>query len=171
MHVLSKHLPSIRTLQCFVAVAQELNFRRAAELLNMSQPPLSRQIKSLEDMLRVQLIWRDTHRVRLTPAGEAFKEHAHQLLLALDLAVTSVKERFLDSDAGADVVRIGLTSVINHSLHAQLNTLVTDPQLTAGWPLERAWSKHLVEQVRSGELDIAIVGDISCPVPTWHSKR
>lgn len=163
MLLLSKHLPSTRTLQCYLAVAQELNFRRAAELLNMSQPPLSRQIKALEDMLRVQLIQRDTHRVSLTTAGEAFKEEAYRFLLDLDLAIAGVKEQFHGHDARADVVRIGMTSVINHSLTPQLNALVTDPGFTGGRPLERAWSKHLVERVRSGELDIAIVGDIVTP--------
>lgn len=163
MLMLSKHLPSTRTLQCYLAVAQELNFRRAAELLNMSQPPLSRQIKGLEDMLRVRLIQRDTHRVSLTVAGEAFKDEAYKFLLALDLAIAGVKEQFHDDDDSADVVRVGLTSVINHSLIPSLNALVTDPDFTGGRPLVRAWSRHLVERVRSGELDIAIVGDIVTP--------
>ena len=163
MLMLSKHLPSTRTLQCYLAVAQELNFRRAAELLNMLQPPLSRQIKGLEDMLRVQLIHRDTHRVSLTVAGEAFKNEAHKFLSALDLAIASVKEQFHDNKAGATMVRIGLTSVINYALIPHLNALVTDPAFTCGRNLVRAWSRHLVERVRSGELDIAIVGDIIAP--------
>lgn len=163
MLMLSKHLPSTRTLQCYLAVAQELNFRRAAELLNMSQPPLSRQIKGLEDMLRVQLIERDTHRVSLTVAGEAFKDEAYRFLLALDLAIASVKERFHDAKAGADMVRIGLTSVINYSLVPHLNALVSDPAFSGGRALVRAWSRQLVERVRSGEIDIAIVGDIIAP--------
>ncbi|NHZ82661.1 LysR family transcriptional regulator [Massilia sp. CCM 8695] len=161
MLMLSKHLPSTRTLQCYLAVAQELNFRRAAELLNMSQPPLSRQIKGLEDLLRVQLIVRDTHRVSLTTAGEAFKDEAHRVLLALDAAVAGVKADCHDDDAAT--VRMGLTSVINHSLMPGLNALVTDPAFTGGRALERAWSKRLVERVRSGELDLAIVGDIATP--------
>ncbi|MDM5181729.1 LysR family transcriptional regulator [Massilia sp. DJPM01] len=161
MLMLSKHLPSTRTLQCYLAVAQELNFRRAAELLNMSQPPLSRQIKGLEDLLRVQLIVRDTHRVSLTTAGEAFKDQAHKILLALEAAVAGVKADVHDDDAAT--VRMGLTSVINHSLMPGLNALVTDPAFTGGRALERAWSKRLVERVRSGELDLAIVGDIVPP--------
>ncbi|CUI03326.1 LysR family transcriptional regulator [Massilia antarctica] len=161
MLMLSKHLPSTRTLQCYLAVAQELNFRRAAELLNMSQPPLSRQIKGLEEMLRVQLIVRDTHRVSLTTAGVAFKDEASRILLALDAAVAGVKAGLRDDAAGT--VRMGLTSVINHCLMPGLNALVTDPAFTGGRALERAWSKRLVERVRSGELDLAIVGDIVPP--------
>ena len=61
MAVFSGRMPTTRQLQCFVAVAQELNFRRAADLLNMSQPPLSRQIRNLEDLLRIKLLERDTH--------------------------------------------------------------------------------------------------------------
>lgn len=166
MLLLTKRLPSTRTIQCFLAVAQELNFRRAAELLNMSQPPLSRQIKALEAQLNVRLIERDTHRVSLTAAGTAFKDDAYQYLAGLDLAMAAIGQRYHEDAGGAadaDTVRIGLTSVINHAFNAQLNVLITDPALTGGRALERAWSRHLVERVRSGALDIAIVGDILAP--------
>lgn len=161
MLMLSKHLPSTRTLQCFLAVAQELNFRRAAELMNMSQPPLSRQIQGLEDLLRVRLIERDTQRVSLTPAGAAFRDEAHKLLLALDAAVGAIHAGPPGADAGP--VRIGLTSVINPSLMPALHALVTDPAFTGARALERGWSRRLVERVRGGQLDLAIVGDIAAP--------
>ncbi|NHZ41660.1 LysR family transcriptional regulator [Massilia aquatica] len=158
MLMLSKHLPSTRALQCFLAVAQELNFRRAAELLNMSQPPLTRQIQGLEEMLRVRLIERDTQRVSLTPAGLAFKEQASGILLALDAAIGAARATV---DDGA--VRMGLTSVINHSLMPALHALLADAAFCGGRALERAWSRQLVERVRSGALDLAIVGDIVAP--------
>ncbi|NHZ33457.1 LysR family transcriptional regulator [Massilia sp. CCM 8692] len=157
MLMLSKHLPSTRALQCFLAVAQELNFRRAAELMNMSQPPLSRQIQGLEEMLRVRLIERDTQRVSLTPAGVAFRKEAHKLLLALNAAVGGVRASCDDADA----VRMGLTSVINHALMPALHALVSDAAFTGGRALERAWSRQLAERVSSGALDLAIVGDIA----------
>lgn len=163
MLLLSKHLPSIRTLQCFLAVAQELHFRRAAELMHMSQPPLSRQVKGLEELLGVQLIERDTQPLRLTEAGLAFRDEANAILLALDAAVGAVKLRYQDGDAGAGTVRIGLTSVVNHTLMPRLHALVSDPVFTGGRALERAWSRQLVERVRGGELDLAIVGDIAAP--------
>ncbi|MDC8759729.1 LysR family transcriptional regulator [Janthinobacterium fluminis] len=163
MLTLSRHLPSTRTLQCYLAVAQELNFRSAAELLNMSQPPLSRQIQGLEDLLRVQLIQRDTRRVSLTPAGEAFKIEAHKFLVGLDLAVQEMTRQFHDEHAAADIVRMGLTRVINYSMIPRLSALLNDPGFAKGRPLERAMSRQLVERVRRGELDIAIVGDIVAP--------
>lgn len=59
-------------LRCFTTVATELNFRRAAERLNMTQPPLSRQIQLLEHSLGVELFTRSTRSVALTAAGRAF---------------------------------------------------------------------------------------------------
>jgi DNA-binding transcriptional LysR family regulator len=66
-------------LRCFVAVAEELNFRRAAERLNMTQPPLSRQIRLLEDRVGVTLFERTNRRVRLTSAGEDFFANAVEI--------------------------------------------------------------------------------------------
>lgn len=164
MMLLSRRLPSSRTLQCYLAVAQELNFRSAAELLNMTQPPLSRQIQGLEALLRVQLIQRDTSRVTLTPAGEAFKTDAHNYLVALESAIENLRTRFDDQHENMDRVRIGLTSVVDHSLIPSLHALASDPGFACHPPLERAYSKHLVQRVRQGELDIAIVGNISDPL-------
>ncbi|QGZ31250.1 LysR family transcriptional regulator [Stutzerimonas stutzeri] len=67
-------------LRCFTALATELNFRRAAERLNMTQPPLSRQIQLLEHQLGVALFTRSTRTVALTAAGRAFFVDAQALL-------------------------------------------------------------------------------------------
>lgn len=67
-------------LRCFVAVAGERHFGRAAARLNMTQPPLSRQIQQLEHALGLQLLERGPHGVRLTPAGRAFLPEAERLL-------------------------------------------------------------------------------------------
>lgn len=71
---------SINQLKCFIAVATELNFRRAATSLNMSQPPLTRQIQLLEYQLNVKLIDRSTRSVSLTAAGKSFYREASKLL-------------------------------------------------------------------------------------------
>src|SRR5579864_3377690 len=70
----------LRHLRYFVAVAEERNFTRAAQRLNMAQPPLSRQIQQLEEILEVQLFQRDSRPLKLTETGKFFYAHAVQLL-------------------------------------------------------------------------------------------
>ncbi len=71
----------LRHLRAFVAVAELLSFRRAAERLHLSRPPLTRQIQALERELGVSLLARDGRRaVRLTDAGHAFLARARQTL-------------------------------------------------------------------------------------------
>jgi DNA-binding transcriptional LysR family regulator len=70
----------LRHLRYFVAVAEERNFTRAAQRLNIAQPPLSRQIQQLEETLGVQLLERNSRPLKLTETGKFFYSHAAQLL-------------------------------------------------------------------------------------------
>ncbi|MBF9128071.1 alpha/beta hydrolase fold domain-containing protein [Plantactinospora sp. S1510] len=78
----------LRHLRAFVAVAEELNFGRAATRLYLSQPALSRQIRALERLLGCDLLRRSTHRVELTLAGDALLERTRRILGDVDDAVT-----------------------------------------------------------------------------------
>ena len=79
-----------RDLRYFIAIADEGNFSRAAERLFVSQPALSKQIRTLERHLRTQLFVRDRHGSRLTAAGEEFARHARSLIASWDDAQAAV---------------------------------------------------------------------------------
>lgn len=81
----------LRHLRCFLAVAEELHFARAAERLHIEQSPLSRTIKELEEDLGEQLFVRTSRSTRLTRAGKLFLEHVPRIFAALQQARDSVK--------------------------------------------------------------------------------
>jgi DNA-binding transcriptional LysR family regulator len=81
----------IRQLECFVAVAEELHFRRAGERLGISQSALSDRISALEQNLGVSLLFRTTRQVSLTQAGAVFLKDAKEFLATIDTAVSKVR--------------------------------------------------------------------------------
>jgi DNA-binding transcriptional LysR family regulator len=94
----------IRQIRYFVAVAETLNFRRAAERLDMAQPPLSLAIRRLEEELQVRLFDRTNRSVKLTQAGVVFLEEARLTVKQLDHAV-AVAQQAATSRPGS--LRIG----------------------------------------------------------------
>jgi DNA-binding transcriptional LysR family regulator len=103
----------LKHLSTFVAVAEELNFHRAAERLTMAQPAVSRIVVELEDRLGVKLLERTTRRVRLTEAGRYLLEEAQAILDRIDVAENTT--RLLASGTKA-ILRIGYTTITGHSL-------------------------------------------------------
>jgi DNA-binding transcriptional LysR family regulator len=81
----------LRHLRYFVAVAAHGSFNRAAELLHLTQPPLSRQVRDLEEELGVDLLVRGKNAVKLTEAGELFYEEAREVLARAEEAVSRVR--------------------------------------------------------------------------------
>lgn len=108
----------LRHLRAFVAVAEELNFGRAAERLYVSQPALSRQIRGLEQLVGCELLRRSTHSVELTLAGEALLDRSRQLLRDVDQAV-----------AAALAVGGELLGRVARTLEPMRGLLATDPDL------------------------------------------
>ena len=104
----------LRDLRYFVAVAEELNFTRAAQRLHTSQPALSKQIQGLETALRAQLFDRDRRQVRLTAAGRALLEVARPLLDRWEEGTTAVAAA---AAAEARRLRVGTLTSIGRDLY------------------------------------------------------
>lgn len=102
----------LRHLRYFVAVADELNFRRAAERLNVTRPALSKQIKDLEEETGLRLLDRDTVRVSLTDAGSVFLAEARSILGDVEHAVERAREA---QDGRRGQLRIGSVGQIASS--------------------------------------------------------
>lgn len=98
---------AIHELECFVAVAEELSFSRAARRLHLSQPPLSRQIQALEEKLRVRLLQRNTRTVSLTPAGALYLEDARAILTRVDAAADAASRAVSGESARLRLAFVG----------------------------------------------------------------
>lgn len=108
-------------LRYFLAVAEELNFSRAAERLHISQPPLSVQIRRLEESLGVKLFHRNPRGVTLTPEGRTFQREARAIIRRADRAIGAVQS----PDAATPVLRIRtLASALGGRLSVILKTFV-----------------------------------------------
>ncbi len=139
-------------LTLFCAVARCLNFRQAAEQLHMTQPPLSRAIKTLEDKLGTRLFERDTQGVALTPAGRTLLPQA---LHILDLLATA--QASLQADSAPARLRLGLTSSVEAGLFRPLLAALERQLPAMRLELTSAPSPRLVAAVRKGQLDAAVI--------------
>lgn len=103
----------LRHLRYYIVVAEQLHFGRAAKLLNISQPPLSHQIKNLEEELGVQLLIRNNKEVRITPAGQHFLDAARQCIATLDKEI-AFTQRIAQGKEGS--VSIGFSGTMSFHL-------------------------------------------------------
>lgn len=141
-------------LRYFVAVADELNFTRAAARLHVSQPSLSAQVRALERDVGVELLRRTTRRVELTEAGHSMLEDTRRLLEGLEEA--RVRARRV-ADTAAGTLRVAYTASVGYqALPLILDELEAHaPDLTVS--ANRAWSTRVLDQIRSGEADLGLV--------------
>jgi len=152
----------LRHLRYFLCVAQEMHFGRAALRLGISQPPLSQQIRALEEELGVRLFDRTSRRVRLTQAGRLFEPEARQTLAQADRAAQIARM------AGrAEIGQLGLALTTSGPFvppvaRALYRFRQTHPgvELT----LREQGRDEQVESVRARQLDVGILRDYEAPV-------
>ncbi|EAZ80037.1 LysR family transcriptional regulator [Algoriphagus machipongonensis] len=144
----------LRHLKYFKAVAEELNFRKAAEQLFISQPGLSRQIKQLEELLEVRLFERDQKHVELTAAGAFLKGEVDFVLNHLDTTKAQLKQI---EQGKLGELRIGfLGSAANRVLPDLLQKLNrVQPGITTS--LEELSNAMQVEMIQKDRLDLGYV--------------
>ncbi|GAA3754479.1 LysR family transcriptional regulator [Microbacterium kribbense] len=140
-------------LRCFTAVAEELHFGRAAEVLRMTQPPLSRQIQRLEEHVGVVLLERDNRRVALTEAGRAFLREARSILASAERAPETAREIAAGSSG---VLRIGFTAASTYSVLGTLLTRIDEQLPGVQVELEELVTQNQRDGVISGTLDLGI---------------
>ncbi|MGQ7935309.1 MULTISPECIES: LysR substrate-binding domain-containing protein [Paraburkholderia] len=144
----------LKQLRYFVTVAEELSFSKAATRLHMSQPPLSQQIKALEEEMGVELFLRNSREVRLTHAGTVFLRESRILL---EQFLTAVNSAVHASESNAGTLRVGVATSalfsvmptfleIMRTSFPDIDVLVNDIQ-----------SDEQARAVLQGALDIGIV--------------
>lgn len=117
IHLRHVSMFDLNQLRCFVTVAEELHFGRAAARLNMTQPPLSRQIQVLEHIIDAPLLERTSRSVRLTPAGRSFLPEARRILKLAESA-SQVARRIALGKSGS--LKIGFTAAAAYGFLPEL---------------------------------------------------
>ena len=141
-----------RHLLSFLAVAEHLHFRRAAEVIHLSEPALSVQIRALEEEIGVQLFVRDHRKTLLTPAGEVFLEEAREIVMRSDRAVGRARRAALGQ---VGILRVGFVSTAAALLVPRLvlrfGELYPDVELE----LRNVLTADQVVQLGQRQLDVA----------------
>ncbi len=144
-------------LQSFVAVAEELHFGAAADRLNMTQPPLSRQIQILEKELGSQLFSRSSRKVKLTAAGSMLLPSARQIL---DLAVKTELDVRRVSAGKAGSVTIAYTAIAGQTALPQLLRRTAEEQPGVSLMLRELVSTDQMDGLVKGTVDIGLLRPI-----------
>lgn len=152
----------LRNLNYFAVVAEELNFTRAAERLNMSQPPLSNQIKGLEEELGTPLFVRGSRTLQLTEAGKLLYRRAEQLL---DLADRTREEVASLSMGLSGTVCLGSVAGRAPFLAAQWIAGFREEYPLVHFEIVNGSSDDIIDQIMRGMIEIGV---IAAPYDTEH---
>ncbi|MCV9877410.1 LysR family transcriptional regulator [Brenneria izbisi] len=156
----------LRHLRYFIAVAEELHFGRAAERLNISQPPLSQQIQILEEQVGARLLERNNRKVQLTPAGAMFLKEAWAIIDQVDQAAERAS-RIQRGEIGE--LTIGFTSsapFIKTVSRSLLHFRQSYPEVHI--QMMELNTKQQIEPLLNGKLDIGVMRNNPLPDTLDH---
>jgi DNA-binding transcriptional LysR family regulator len=150
----------LRHLRYFLAVAEELHFARAAERLHLSQPPLSQQIRKMEEIIGYQLFVRTSRSVRLTPAGDALLEKARRTLRNVQRDIEDVR-----SVGGGEVGSLNVGFVGSAMLTSLPETF---SRYRGAYPrvhlrLYEGFTSFVLDGLKNGTMDVGILRDSDAP--------
>lgn len=148
----------LHQLRCFVAVAEELHFGRAATRMHMTQPPLSRQVQLLERGLGIQLLERNNRSVKLTAAGQGFLRDAQHLLAFSDQAADGAR-RLARGEAGN--LTLGFTAVSAYQMIPALLTRAAEALPGLQFTLKEMVSSAQLEALAAHRIDVGFVRHVS----------
>ncbi len=160
----------LRHLRCFLAVAEELHFARAAERLHIEQSPLSRAIRDLEEELGTQLFSRTTRSTRLTRAGELFLQNVPRVFIAIQQARDSVKAA---TNGFHGQLRIALSDCITPTCFSALLALSRQEEPEIEIRLAEVPLSQQIKGLHDDLYDLGFaqsneVGDELIAEPVWH---
>ena len=141
-------------LRCFVAVAEDLHFGRAAARLNMTQPPLSRQVQLLEHALDMLLLERTSRSVRLTPGGRAFLPEARRIMVLAEGAAMAAR-RVARGELGS--IALGCTAAASYSLLPRLLAFTATRLPGIDVVLKEMVTADQLEALAGGRLDLGLL--------------
>ena len=144
----------LRHLRYFVVVAEELHFRRAAERLHMSQPPLSQQIRALEEEVGATLLLRNQRKVELTAAGAAFLERAREILAPVEDAARQAR-RVQRGEVGR--LAVGFVGSAMYSFVPELLRAFREQSPDIALRLHELGTSEQLRQLEDGRLDVGFM--------------
>jgi len=147
-------LPEIRLLQAAIALAEELNYSRAAARLRIEQSTLSKRIVELESQIDLRLFVRNHQTVELTDAGRHFVEDARSAVLYAERAVADAKAAMRGAD---DVLHIGRSAFADPYLVTAIQSIQLPLFPCLKVKLSSNFSHELARMVATGNLDLALV--------------
>src|SRR5690349_5799224 len=148
------NIPDLRRLRYFMAVAEQLHFGRAAEALHISQPPLSRAIRALEDELGVALLARSKRRVELTPAGARLLEETRRVTGQLERTLHELRAMASGERAR---LRVGFVSLADYGVLPELLKSYKSAQPGVRLALREMLSPERAAALAAGELDFGLL--------------